>query len=101
MAGLGAAPFGVMLLADLGADVVRIERPASTRHSADNHERQTREADASRYCTDRGRRSVAVDVKSDAGRRTVLELIERADVLVEGYRPGVMERLGFGPQDAL
>jgi alpha-methylacyl-CoA racemase len=101
MAGLGAAPFGVMLLADLGADVVRIERPSSSRREADNHERQTRQADPSRYCTDRGRRHVVVDLKSDAGRSTVLDLIERADVLVEGYRPGVMERLGFGPDVAL
>ncbi len=99
MAGLGAAPFGVMLLADMGADVVRIDRPATTRKAADEQEQRARNADRSRYCTDRGRRSVLVDVKTETG--TVLDLIARADVLVEGYRPGVMERLGFGPDVAL
>ena len=97
MAGLGAAPFGVMLLADMGADVVRIDRPPATRKAADEQERHAREADPTRYCTHRGRRAVAVDVRSEA----MFELIARADVLVEAYRPGAMERLGLGPDSAL
>jgi alpha-methylacyl-CoA racemase len=99
MAGLGAAPFGVMLLADLGADVVRIDRPATTRPAADEQERRPRDADPARYCTHRGRRSVTVDVRTNAD--AMFELIARADVLVEAYRPGVMERLGLGPDAAL
>jgi alpha-methylacyl-CoA racemase len=99
MAGLGAGPFGVMLLADMGADVVRLDRPATTRQAADAQEQRSREADPSRYCTHRGRRSVIVDAKTETG--AVLDLIARADVLVEGYRPGVMERLGLGPDAAL
>lgn len=85
MAGIGPAPFAGMMLADMGADVVRLDRPGS-----------------SPYLTpiDRGRRSIAVDVKSERGRDVALELITRADILLEGFRPGVMERLGLGPSDA-
>src|SRR3954452_25048876 len=101
MAGLGAAPFGAMLLADMGADVVRIDRPAASRRAADDQERLAREADAQRYCTHRGRRSVVLDVKTDAGRTSILDLVAHADVLIEGYRPGVMERFGLGPDAAL
>jgi alpha-methylacyl-CoA racemase len=101
MAGLGAAPFGTMLLADLGADVVRVDRPEAGRRAADDHERRARAADARRYSTDRGRRRVVLDVKAESGRQTLLELIARADVLVEAYRPGVMERFGLGPDVAL
>ena len=86
LAGLGAAPFAAMLLADLGADVVRVDRTGV----ADQPER---------YVMSRGRRSVAVDLKHPDGREAVLRLVERADVLLEGFRPGVTERLGLGPDD--
>jgi alpha-methylacyl-CoA racemase len=76
-----------MILADLGADVVRVERPSGSL----NMQR--------RDFTVRGRRSVAADLKTEAGRETVLRLAEKADVLLEGLRPGVTERLGVGPED--
>ena len=86
LAGIGPAPYACMLLADLGADVLRMERG---------------DADASNEPTweilNRGRASVALDLKSAAGRDLVLELCEQADVLIEGFRPGVAERLGVGP----
>ena len=87
MAGLGPGPFAGMLLADLGADVVRVDRvgPAATR------------GDARAYVMHRGRRSVAVDLKHPDGLEVVLRLVEDTDALIEGYRPGVMERLGLGP----
>jgi len=86
LAGLGPGPFAAMLLADLGADVVRVDRPAG--------------AGASRQdVVNRGKRSVAVDLKAPAGRDLVLRLVDSADVLLEGFRPGVAERLGLGPQD--
>jgi alpha-methylacyl-CoA racemase len=86
-AGIGPAPFCAMLLSDLGADVVRIDRadaPVQT--------------DA---VTSRGRSALALDLKSPAGGALALAAIERADVLIEGFRPGVMERLGLGPEIAL
>jgi len=86
-AGLGPAPVCGMLLSDLGADVVRIDRPGA------EYDRFTVET--------RGRRSVALDLKSEPDRETALRLIERADLLIEGFRPGVMERLGLGPDTAL
>jgi alpha-methylacyl-CoA racemase len=88
-AGLGPAPFCGMLLSDLGADVVRIDRkgggPPLGRFDV----------------TFRGRRSVALDLKTPAAVAACLDLIERAEALVEGFRPGVMERLGLGPDVAL
>jgi alpha-methylacyl-CoA racemase len=87
LAGLGPAPHACMVLADLGADVVRVERPE-----------RFEMIDPSRDVVLRGRRSVAADLKSPLGVATVLGLAERADVLVEGYRPGVAERLGVGPE---
>lgn len=84
LAGLGPAPFCAMLLADLGADVVRVDRPGSG--SAGD-------------LLNRGKRSIAVDLKHERGPESVLALAERADVLLEGFRPGVAERLGVGPQD--
>ena len=82
-AGLGPCPFAGMMLADMGADVVVIDRPDTPSDApADEH---------------RGKRSIALDLKQPAGRDTAWALIERADVLLEGFRPGVMERLGFGP----
>lgn len=87
-AGIGPGPFCGMLLSDLGADVVRIDRKGSGRGSP---------ADV----TARGRRSVALDLKSPAAVEACLALMERADGLIEGFRPGVMERLGLGPDIAL
>ena len=90
LSGIGPGPHAAMILADLGADVVRIDRPSGGL--------QLGSPDAPDP-TLRGRRVVAADLKDDAGRETVLRLVERADVLVEGYRPGVTERLGVGPAD--
>jgi alpha-methylacyl-CoA racemase len=99
MAGLGATPFGVMLLADLGADVVRIDRPVKA--AASTYEQARAAADPRKSVLDRGRRSVVVDLKQPDGIDLVLRLVESADVLVEGYRPGVMERLGLGPEPCM
>ncbi|HEY3682374.1 MAG TPA: CaiB/BaiF CoA-transferase family protein [Streptosporangiaceae bacterium] len=82
-AGLAPAPFGCMILADLGADVLRVDRPGDT----------------STNPLGRGRRSVRVDLKNGAGLEAVRGLVDSADVLVEGFRPGVMERLGLGPEE--
>jgi alpha-methylacyl-CoA racemase len=87
LAGLGPGPFAAMLLADLGADVVRVDRPGPA------------DPKARRYVMHRGRRSIAVDLKDADGREAVLRLINRADALIEGHRPGVMERLGLGPAE--
>lgn len=82
-AGIGPGPFAAMLLADMGADVVRIERPGE----------RVRPHDVTR----RGRRVVVLDLKREDGVGQALALLERAEVLIEGFRPGVMERLGLGP----
>ncbi len=87
-AGIGPGPFCGMLLSDLGADVVRIDRKGPGRSSP---------ADV----TSRGRRSVALDLKNPASIETCLKLKESADGVIEGFRPGVMERLGLGPDVAL
>ncbi len=89
LAGIGAAPFGAMLLADLGADVIRIDRPPGG------------EPHPLAGVLGRGRRSIGLDLKHEDGVETVLRLVERADALVEGFRPGVMERLGLGPDTCL
>ncbi len=89
MAGIGPGPMCAMLLADLGADVIRIDRLQDSRLG------MVKEA---RYdLLKRGRRSAAVNLKTPKGVETVLKLIDQADALVEGFRPGVMERLGLGP----
>lgn len=90
LAGIGPAPFGTMLLADLGADVVLVDRPGGDGGGA-----------GAGGALSRGRRSIAVDLKRDEGRELVLRLVEDADVLVEGFRPGVTERLGIGPEVCL
>ncbi|MEE2034260.1 MULTISPECIES: CaiB/BaiF CoA transferase family protein [Rhodococcus] len=86
MAGMGPGPFAAMLLADMGADVVRIDRA----------DRQARVGP-----TGRGRSRIAVDLKQPSGVERVLQLVTGADVLIEGYRPGTMERLGLGPDECL
>ena len=87
-AGIGPGPFCGMLLSDLGADVVRIDRPGVHPQGVG-------------AVTGRGRRSVALDLKSADGNRTALKLIETADAMFEGFRPGVMERMGLGPDAAM
>jgi len=94
LAGMGPVPFASMLLADLGADVVRIARPPGR---AARLLAQAAALTAERDLVNRGVRSVAVDLKSADGVEQVLRLCERADVFVEGFRPGVVERLGLGP----
>ena len=91
LAGIGPGPFCAMLLADLGADVVRIDRTEASDLGVPMDRRYDINA--------RNRRSVALDLKSSAGRDAVLRLAARADVLIEGFRPGVAERLGLGPAD--
>ena len=93
MVGLGPCPFAAMMLADMGAEVIRIDRKASP--GADNPFPIL----GTKYdVMARGRRSLALDLKNPAAQQTMLQLVERADVLLEGFRPGVMERLGLGPQ---
>src|SRR5580765_6944289 len=89
MAGIGPAPYGAMLLADLGADVVRIDRVGNPS--------STDVIELSHHLLNRGKRSIAIDLKHPGGRAVAERLIDRADVLIEGFRPGVMERLGLGP----
>ncbi|WP_454754785.1 CaiB/BaiF CoA transferase family protein [Cupriavidus necator] len=98
MAGLGPVPFCGMVLADLGADVVRVERPNAT---SPVPEGANADADARFDITGRGRRSVSVDLRAPGGVQQVLGLVAHADVLLEGFRPGVMERLGLGPDICL
>lgn len=92
LAGIGPGPHAAMLLADLGADVVRVERPSGDRQSL-----QLSPGAEDQML--RGRRSVQLDLKDLSDRETLLRLVERADVLIEGLRPGVAERLGAGPAD--
>lgn len=92
LAGLGATPFAGMLLADMGADVVLVERPARW---------DPRAGMAPRNVLTRSRRSIAVDLKHPDAVEAVLRMVARADILIEGYRPGVAERLGLGPDDCL
>lgn len=89
LAGIGPGPHAAMILGDLGADVVRVERPG----------KGGAVPVGGRDSMLRNRRSVAADLKSDEGRELVMRLIAKADVLIEGYRPGVTERLGLGPED--
>jgi len=93
LAGIGPGPFCGMMLADLGADVIRVDRAQSVQGG-----------DPDRPPADllaRGRRSIGVDLKSPDGVEVVLSLVERADALFEGFRPGVTERLGLGPDECL
>jgi len=90
IAGIGPGPHACMLLADLGADVIRIERPGGQLLTGGSHD-----------LLNRGRPSVALDLKKPEAVETVLRLVEDADVLVEGMRPGVTERIGIGPDACL
>ena len=93
IAGIGPGQFAGMLLADMGASVVRIERPVNAEPVFAEHARFN--------VMNRSRPSVAVDLKTPAGVRTVLDLCAEADAIFEGFRPGVMERLGLGPADCM
>ena len=88
--GIGPGPFCGMMLADMGAEVIRIDRAANAGKPAPSTD-----------ILARGRKSLAVDLKNPDGVETVLKLIETADVLIEGFRPGVMERLGLGPEPCM
>src|SRR4051812_49250126 len=87
-AGIGPAPFCGMMLADAGADVVRVDKKGA--HGLGRFD-----------VLGRGRRSIALDLKNEAAQSVAIDLIERADVLIEGFRPGVMERLNLGPDICL
>src|SRR5437016_2996299 len=92
LAGIGPGPFCAMLLSDMGAEVIRVDRAALVGQDTD------RDGNDARFnLLSRGRRNIAVDLKNPAAVDAVLRLIDRADALVEGFRPGVMERLGLGP----
>jgi alpha-methylacyl-CoA racemase len=94
MAGIGPAPFRAMLLSDMGAQVIRIDRREKTDLGLPGKEPKF-------DVLHRGRKSISVDVKSEAGRDVVRRLAAKADALIEGFRPGVMERLGLGPEPML
>lgn len=93
VAGIGPGPFCAMMLADMGADVIRVDRAAQARGG----DPATPPADV----LNRGRRSIALDLKSPEGVAVLLDMVGRADALIEGFRPGVAERLGFGPDVCL
>lgn len=93
LAGIGPGPFTAMMLADMGADVIRVDRTSAVDPSAFGRPHPD--------LLNRGRRSVGVDLKHRDGRAVVLDLVAHADVLIEGFRPGVTERLGLGPTDCL
>jgi alpha-methylacyl-CoA racemase len=95
VAGIGPGPFAAMLLADLGADVLRVERMEGVAIM------RQMGFDASRDVSNRSRSAIAVDLKNPEGVALVLELIDAADAVTEGFRPGVMERLGLGPEVCL
>ena len=83
MAGIGPGPFCAMLFADMGAEVIRIARPGT---KPDAHD-----------ILARGRSTLQTDLRAEGAAQSVLDAVEKADVLIEGFRPGVMERLGLGP----
>jgi alpha-methylacyl-CoA racemase len=93
LAGRGPGPFAGMLLADMGAEVIRVDRPGG--------DVRTEVPDPRLELVGRGRRSVVVDLKKPVGAEVVLRLAEQADCVYEGFRPGVAERLGIGPDDCL
>jgi alpha-methylacyl-CoA racemase len=94
MAGIGPAPFCAMMLSDMGAEVIRIDRT----HRPNDVEFLSK---GRQGATQRGRRTVAVDLKQRGAADAVLAIIDHADALIEGFRPGVMERLGLGPEICL
>ena len=93
IAGIGPGPFAAMLLADMGAEVIRVDRAQSVRGPAPDK--------PAGDLMLRGRRNIALDLKNPDGVETLLQLVEKADAIIEGFRPGVMERLGVGPDICL
>ncbi|MSX96066.1 MAG: CoA transferase, partial [Actinobacteria bacterium] len=93
IAGIGPGPFAAMMLADMGADIIRVDRAGQV-YGGDP-------ATPPKDVMNRGRRSIGVDLKNSEGVETVLGLVEKADALIEGFRPGVTERLGIGPDACL
>jgi alpha-methylacyl-CoA racemase len=93
IAGIGPGPFCAMLLADMGADVIRVDRASQVMGG----DPESPPADV----LNRGRRSIGVDLKSPEGVETLLALVDKADVVMEGFRPGVAERLGIGPKECM
>ena len=89
LAGIGPAPMGGMILADMGAEVIRIERPGAA------------DPKVAEPISGRNKKSVVLDLKQDAGKAALMNLIEQADALIDPYRPGVCEKLGFGPDECL
>ena len=89
LAGIGPAPMGGMILADMGAEVIRIERPGAA------------DPKVAEPISGRNKKSVVLDLKQDAGRDALMTLIEQVDALIDPYRPGVCEKLGFGPDECL
>ena len=90
VAGIGPGPFCAMMLADMGADVIRVDRAQNVRGGVDTSKPPT-------DVLARGRRNIAIDLKQPDGVEALLKLVESADAIIEGFRPGVMERLGIGP----
>jgi len=93
IAGIGPGPFCAMLLSDLGAEVIRVDRASTVADELPDF--------PSLDLLNRGRRSIGINLKDPEGVETVLKLIESSDALIEGFRPGVAERLGIGPEDCL
>ena len=93
IAGIGPGPFAAMVLSDMGAEVLRVDRSQAVRGGDPNQPPVD--------ILNRGRRSIGVDLKNPDGVQTVLRLVESSDALIEGFRPGVAERLGIGPEDCL
>src|ERR1700710_1174419 len=91
--GIGPGPFAAMMLSDMGAEVIRVERAQSVT--------QGRSVASPRDTLLRGRRNIALDLKHPEGLAALFGLVEEADALIEGFRPGVMERLGVGPEVCL
>ena len=89
VSGIGPGPFCGMMLADMGADVVCVDRATPP------------PLDPATDCARRGKRSIVLDLKSPEGRETFFALVEKADALLEGFRPGVMEKVGLGPEECM
>src|SRR5690554_7469227 len=88
LSGIGPAPFCGMMLADMGAEVIRIDRPGAGKDGAWKYD-----------VLSRNRKTVCIDLKKPEGVEAVLKLVEKADALIEGFRPGVMEKIGLGPDE--
>lgn len=91
VAGIGPGPFGAMMLADMGAEVIRVDRVTNVGS----------DANPAFDVLNRGRRNIAIDLQNPEGQEALLKLVEKADALTEGFRPGVMERMGVGPDVCL